>query len=38
VLELRRWLRSPDAPGRVDDVQESVAAPTGAFTEFRVTY
>lgn len=38
VLELRRWLRSPDAPGRVDGVQESVAAPTGAFTEFRVTY
>lgn len=38
VLELRRWLRSAEAPGRVDDVQESVAAATGAFTEFRVTY
>jgi acylphosphatase len=38
VLELRRWLRSPDAPGRVEDVQESVSAATGEFGEFRVGY
>lgn len=38
VLELRRWLRSPDAPGRVDDVQESVSAAAGEFSSFRVVY
>ncbi|PVZ53658.1 acylphosphatase [Arthrobacter sp. H-02-3] len=38
VLELRRWLRSAEAPGRVEDVQESVSAATGAFTGFRVVY
>jgi acylphosphatase len=38
VLELRRWLRSSEAPGRVEDVQESVSAATGAFTSFQVVY
>lgn len=38
VLELRRWLRSSDAPGRVDDVEESISAATGEFGEFQVVY
>ena len=38
VLEFRRWLRSPDAPGRVDDVDESISRATGAFSNFRVVY
>jgi len=38
VLELRRWLRSPEAPGRVDDVQEAVSVATGTFSDFRVAY
>jgi acylphosphatase len=38
VLELRRWLRSADAPGRVEDVQENVSAATGEFGAFRVGY
>jgi acylphosphatase len=38
VLELRRWLRSPSAPGRVDHVDESVSAASGAFSDFRVAY
>lgn len=36
VLELRRWLRSPEAPGRVDHVDESISRATGAFSNFRV--
>lgn len=38
VLELRRWLRSPEAPGRVDDVEESVSVATGEFGGFQVAY
>jgi len=38
VLELRAWLRSPDAPGRVDHVEESLSPATGEFTGFDVTY
>jgi len=38
VLELRRWLRSPEAPGRVEDVEESVSAATGEFGGFDVAY
>lgn len=38
VLELRRWLRSPEAPGRVEDVEESVSAATGEFRGFDVAY
>jgi acylphosphatase len=38
VLELRRWLRSPEAPGRVEEVQESVSAATGEFGGFQVAY
>lgn len=38
VLELRGWLRSPDAPGRVDHVEESLTPATGEFTSFDVTY
>lgn len=38
VLELRRWLRSPEAPGRVEDVEESVSAATGEFGGFQVAY
>ena len=38
VLELRRWLRSPEAPGRVDDVEESVSAASGEFAGFQVGY
>ena len=25
VLEFRRWLRSPEAPGRVENVEESIS-------------
>jgi acylphosphatase len=38
VLEFRRWLRSEDAPGRVDNVDESVSAATGEFSSFEVVY
>jgi acylphosphatase len=38
VLEFRRWLRSPEAPGRVDHVDESVSAATGEFSSFDVVY
>lgn len=38
VLEFRRWLRSEDAPGRVDNVAESVSAATGEFSSFDVLY
>lgn len=38
VLEFRRWLRSPEAPGRVDSVDEKVSRATGAFSNFRVVY
>ena len=38
VLELRRWLRSPEAPGRVEHVEESVSAATGEFGGFDVAY
>lgn len=36
VLGLRQWLRSPQAPGRVDAVNESVSRATGAYSNFRV--
>ncbi|MDQ0822514.1 acylphosphatase [Arthrobacter sp. V4I6] len=38
VLEFRRWLRSPAAPGRVADVEEQVSPATGEFTDFDVVY
>ncbi|KRE78260.1 acylphosphatase [Arthrobacter sp. Soil763] len=38
VLEFRRWLRSADAPGRVDQVEERMSPATGAFSNFRVVY
>jgi acylphosphatase len=38
VLEFRRWLRSSDAPGRVDHVEESVQPATGEFSSFDVVY
>ena len=38
VLEFRRWLRSPEAPGRVEKVQESMSRATGEFSNFRVEY
>lgn len=38
VLEFRRWLRSSDAPGRVDHVEESVSPATGEFSNFDVVY
>lgn len=38
VLQFRSWLRSPQAPGRVDRVEESVSAATGEFSGFQVTY
>lgn len=38
VLEFRRWLRSGDAPGRVDHVEESVSPATGEFSSFDVVY
>jgi acylphosphatase len=38
VLEFRRWLRSGDAPGRVDHVDESVSPATGEFSSFDVVY
>ena len=38
VLQFRRWLRSPEAPGQVDNVDESISRATGAFSNFRVVY
>ena len=38
VLEFRGWLRSPEAPGRVENVEESISRATGAFSNFRVVY
>ncbi|WP_427133532.1 acylphosphatase [Pseudarthrobacter sp. S9] len=38
VLEFRRWLRSPEAPGRVENVEESISRATGAFSNFQVVY
>lgn len=38
VLQFRNWLRSPQAPGRVDSVEESMSPPTGEFDGFDVTY
>ncbi|MET3809370.1 acylphosphatase [Arthrobacter sp. UYEF3] len=38
VLQFRAWLRSPDAPGRVDHVEERMSRATGAFSNFRVVY
>ena len=38
VLEFRRWLRSPEAPGRVENVEESITRATGEFTDFDVAY
>ncbi|MET1064971.1 MAG: acylphosphatase [Arthrobacter sp.] len=38
VLEFRRWLRSPEAPGRVENVDESMSPATGAFSDFQVVY
>ena len=38
VLEFRHWLRSPEAPGRVENVEEAISRATGAFSNFRVVY
>jgi acylphosphatase len=38
VLEFRRWLRSPAAPGRVTNVEERVSPATGEFKDFDVVY
>jgi acylphosphatase len=38
VLEFRRWLRSPAAPGRVANVEERVSPATGEFKDFDVVY
>lgn len=38
VLQFRSWLRSPEAPGRVDQVEERITPATGAFSNFRVVY
>lgn len=38
VLQFRAWLRSPEAPGRVDHVDERISPATGAFSNFRVLY
>lgn len=38
VLEFRRWLRSPAAPGRVENVEERVSRATGEFKDFAVVY
>jgi acylphosphatase len=38
VLEFRRWLRSPEAPGRVEKVEEDVSAATGEFSGFQVKF
>ena len=38
VLEFRRWLRWPEAPGKVENVDETVSRATGAFSNFRVVY
>ena len=37
VLEFRRWLRSPDAPGRWR-TWTMISRATGAFSNFRVVY
>lgn len=36
VLDFRNWLRSGHAPGRVDNVEESVTPATGEFKEFGI--
>ncbi|WP_426998450.1 acylphosphatase [Pseudarthrobacter sp. N5] len=36
VIEFRRWLRSPEAPGRVAEVEESLAPADGSYAEFRI--
>ena len=38
VLDFRRWLRSPEAPGRVENVEESISRAAGSFSNFRVVY
>lgn len=38
VLEFRRWLRSPEAPGRVDNVDEEITPATGGFSSFQVMF
>ncbi|MGY2743506.1 acylphosphatase [Pseudarthrobacter sp. O4] len=38
VLEFRRWLRSPQAPGRVENVEEQISRDTGEFNNFGVVY
>ncbi|WP_426988286.1 acylphosphatase [Pseudarthrobacter sp. Y6] len=38
VLEFRRWLRSPEAPGRVDNVEEQISRDPGEFNNFGVVY
>ena len=38
VLQFRSWLRSPAAPGRVDNVEETLTAATGEFSGFDVAY
>jgi acylphosphatase len=38
VLQFRSWLRSPDAPGRVEHVDERITPATGAFSNFQVVY
>lgn len=38
VLEFRRWLRSPQAPGRVEDVKEELSPATGEFHDFQVEF
>ncbi len=38
VLEFRRWLRSPDAPGMVESVEEKISPATGGFRDFSVVY
>ncbi|MCB5274703.1 Acylphosphatase [Arthrobacter sp. SO5] len=38
VLEFRRWLRSPEAPGRVENVEEVISGATGAFSNFQVVF
>lgn len=38
VLEFRRWLRSPEAPGRVENVEAELAPATGEFADFQVRF
>ncbi|WP_307037915.1 acylphosphatase [Arthrobacter sp. B3I4] len=38
VLQFRSWLRSQQAPGRVDHVEESMSTATGEFCAFDVVY